>query len=161
MAEIISRRVGQLSGEASESNYEAGRYFVAGTDIDEYLDMLQRDVFAFVADQDNTVNVVFEVECGLENDLDLADVSGVARFVAFHSTATPATKAKTKKASVTLKGQVIEESPGNFYVHDGKDHNFNAAAKRVVSEALDKYANSHTSVTINFDLFVTKDESKD
>jgi hypothetical protein len=159
MVEIISRRVGQLSGEASESNYEAGRYFVAGTDIDEYLDMLQRDVFAFVADQDNTVNVVFEVECGLENDLDLADVSGVARFVAFQATSAPV-KPKTKKSSLSLSGQVIEESPGNFYVHDGKDHNFNAAAKRVVAEALDKYANAHNSVTINFDLFVTREDTQ-
>lgn len=159
MSEIISRRVGQLSGEANESNYEAGRYFVAGQDVSEYLDYLQRDVFAFVADQDRQVMVTYTVECGLENDLDLIDNSGVARFVAFQATSKPAA-VKTKKTSFSITGEIIEASPGQFYLVDEnkKEANINALLLRSTAQVLDKYSENNAAVTLNLDLSVSSPE---
>lgn len=161
MAEIISRRVGQLSGEANESNYEAGRYFVAGQDVGEYLDFLQRDVFAFVADQNRPVMLTYTVECGLENDLDLIDTSGVARFVAFQATSNPGAKPITKKSSFSIFGEIIESGPGNFYLigEDKKESNINALILRATAQVLDKYSEANASVTINFDVSVSDEDS--
>lgn len=49
---LIANRVLSLYGEVNESSYEAGKYFLGGNEIGEQLVDMQRDVFAFVADQD-------------------------------------------------------------------------------------------------------------
>lgn len=161
MTQIISRRVSQLTGEASESNYEAGRYFIDGQPVEDHLDLIQRDVFAFVADQPEYTDIVttFIIECGNEHDMDYLDNSGVARFVAVRASSAQQ-KAKTKVETISLVGAVFEPSPGNFYIEgpSKKLINFNATVKQSVQKILDKYAANAESVTLNFDLSVTKSD---
>jgi hypothetical protein len=154
-SQIVARRLIQLTGEATESHYEEGRYYVGGQVVDESLDVIQRDVFAFVADQDKRVTVAFSVEVGPEFDLDLVETSGIQRFVAILPSNQVKRNVKTKSFAFT--GEVMEYSPGSFYVVDGKEQNFNAAAKRAVSEALDKYASNNESVTVNISITVSEE----
>ena len=69
MGQVISRRVYPLFGEVEESTYEAGRFNMAGRDLNDIVVDLQREVFAFVA------------EVGPEGSIREPDVSGVARFI--------------------------------------------------------------------------------
>ena len=52
----IARRYISLSGLVTEHPYKASLYFVDGQDLSEASTGLQRDVFAFVADQDTDVS---------------------------------------------------------------------------------------------------------
>ena len=61
---VIANRNLSLLGEVTESNYEAGRYFLGGNELAEQFVEMQRDVFAFVSDQDRVVTVTFVLEVG-------------------------------------------------------------------------------------------------
>jgi hypothetical protein len=60
--QVISRRYTSLEGEVTEDNYEAGRYFVEGQELADILTNLERECFAFVADEGKPFRVEFKVE---------------------------------------------------------------------------------------------------
>jgi hypothetical protein len=81
MGQVISRRVYPLFGEVEESTYEAGHFYMAGQDLNDVVVELQRETFAFVADEAREVMVTFVAEVGPEGSIREPDVSGVARFI--------------------------------------------------------------------------------
>lgn len=148
----IARRYITLSGEVSENNYQAGRYFVGGRDLNEAAVDLQRDVFAFVADQDIPVTVTFAVEIGPEDGIDRRDFSGIAKFVGFQAASAVAAVQRTE---VTYTGTVIEPGIGTFYMVQGDSNvNLSAALTRMLAETIDKHVQTKEYVSMNLDIIV-------
>lgn len=156
----IARRTYPFEGEVTESPYEEGRYFIAGNEIAETLKLMQRDVFAFVADSDQVVTVRLRIEAGPEDAVDNVGVSGVAQFVGvpLHNAVTMEEKKRrgVREESLSFTGKLVEIGIGVFYIvqANGNEVNVSGQCSAALYRAIDDYTKARVYISCILDLSI-------